>query len=182
MALHPSRMVEVPERQPYVRWTTTYYDFEEMIALPSFFLRFSLPFCFCASPPFVFASFSSSASPLHFLFFRYTPSPASSSVFSSPFFLCSCHPFVSLPLPSLCFFSSTSTPSLPPRLQPKLGIKRGQPLWIRELSTAGSTVRQQTMSTPEEQMTMAVQQLYVRLQQFQETLATILQAARNELV
>ena len=31
-------------------------------------------------------------------------------------------------------------------------------------------------------MTMAVQQLYVRLQQFQETLATILQAARNELV
>ena len=28
---------------------------------------------------------------------------------------------------------------------------------------------------------MAVQQLYVRLQQFQETLATILQAARNEL-
>ena len=38
------------------------------------------------------------------------------------------------------------------------------------------------MSTPEEQMTMAVQQLYVRLQQFQETLATILQAARNELV
>ena len=31
-------------------------------------------------------------------------------------------------------------------------------------------------------MTMAVQQLYVRLQQFQETLATILQAAINELV
>ena len=31
-------------------------------------------------------------------------------------------------------------------------------------------------------MTMAVQQLYMRLQQFQETLATILQAARNELV
>ena len=29
---------------------------------------------------------------------------------------------------------------------------------------------------------MAVQQLYVRLQQFQETLATILQEARNELV
>ena len=29
---------------------------------------------------------------------------------------------------------------------------------------------------------MAIQQLYVRLQQFQETLATILQAARNELV
>ena len=40
----------------------------------------------------------------------------------------------------------------------------------------------QTMSTPEEQMTMAIQQLNVRLQQFQETLATILQAARNELV
>ena len=31
-------------------------------------------------------------------------------------------------------------------------------------------------------MTMAIQQLYVRLQQFQETLATILQEARNELV
>ena len=30
MALHPGRMVEVPERQPYVRWTTTYYFFEEM--------------------------------------------------------------------------------------------------------------------------------------------------------
>ena len=30
MALNPGRMVEVPERQPYVRWTTTYYDFEEM--------------------------------------------------------------------------------------------------------------------------------------------------------
>ena len=29
---------------------------------------------------------------------------------------------------------------------------------------------------------MAIQQLYVRLQQFQETLATILQTARNELV
>ena len=38
------------------------------------------------------------------------------------------------------------------------------------------------MSTPEEQMTMAVQQLYVRLQQFQGTLATILQEARKELV
>ena len=61
-------------------------------------------------------------------------------------------------------------------------MKRGQPLWIRELCTAGSTACQQTMSTPEEQMTMAIQQLYVRLQQFQETLATILQAARNELV
>ena len=24
------RMVEVPERQPYVRWTTTYHDYEEM--------------------------------------------------------------------------------------------------------------------------------------------------------
>ena len=32
------------------------------------------------------------------------------------------------------------------------------------------------MSTAEEQMTMAIQQLYVRLQQFQETLVTILQA------
>ena len=31
-------------------------------------------------------------------------------------------------------------------------------------------------------MTVAIQQLYVRLQQFQETLATILQEARNELV
>ena len=31
-------------------------------------------------------------------------------------------------------------------------------------------------------MTMAVQQLYVRLQQFQDSLATILQAARNELM
>ena len=61
-------------------------------------------------------------------------------------------------------------------------MKRGQPLWIREFSTAGSTACQQTMSTPEEQMTMAVQQLHVRLQQFQETLATILQAARNEVV
>ena len=28
MALHPGRMVEEPERQPYVRWTTC-YDFEE---------------------------------------------------------------------------------------------------------------------------------------------------------
>ena len=37
------------------------------------------------------------------------------------------------------------------------------------------------MSIPEEQMTMAIQQLYVQFQQFQETLATILQAARNEL-
>ena len=55
--------------------------------------------------------------------------------------------------------------------------KRGQPLWIRELSTAGSTACQQTMSTPEEQMTMAVQQLYVQLQQLQVTLTTILQAA-----
>ena len=64
----------------------------------------------------------------------------------------------------------------------ELGIKRGQLLWIRELSTAGSTACQQTMSTPEEQMTMAIQQLNVQLQQFQETLATILQAARNELV
>ena len=66
-------------------------------------------------------------------------------------------------------------------LQSELGIKRGQPLWIRELSTAGSTACQQTMSTPEEQMTMAIQQLYVQLQQFQETLVMILQAARNEL-
>ena len=63
----------------------------------------------------------------------------------------------------------------------ELGIKRGQPLWIRELSTAGSTACQQTVSTPEEQMTMAVQQLYVRLQQLQRTLA-ILRPARNELV
>ena len=29
VALHPGRMVEKPERQPYVRWTTC-YDFEEM--------------------------------------------------------------------------------------------------------------------------------------------------------
>ena len=50
------------------------------------------------------------------------------------------------------------------------------------VKTTGSTVCQQTMSTPEEQKTLAVQQLYVRLQQFQETLPTILQAARNELV
>ena len=28
MALHPGRMVEEPERQPYIRWTTC-YDFEE---------------------------------------------------------------------------------------------------------------------------------------------------------
>ena len=55
-------------------------------------------------------------------------------------------------------------------------IKRGQPLWIRELSTAGSTACQQTMSTPEEQMTMANQQL-----QFLETLEMILRTARNEL-
>ena len=67
-------------------------------------------------------------------------------------------------------------------MQSELGIKRGQPLWIRELSTAGSTACQQTTSTPEEQMTLAIQQLFVQLQQFQETLATILQAARNELV
>ena len=60
-------------------------------------------------------------------------------------------------------------------------IKRGQPLWIQELSTAGSTACQQTMSTPEEQMTMANQQLNVQLQQLRETLATILQAARIEL-
>ena len=58
----------------------------------------------------------------------------------------------------------------------------GQPLRIRESSTAGSTACQQTMSTPEEQMTMSIQQLNVQLQQFQETLETILQAARNELV
>ena len=45
-------------------------------------------------------------------------------------------------------------------------IKRGQPLWIRELSTAGSTASQQTMSTPEEQLTMAIQQLNVQFQQF----------------
>ena len=49
-------------------------------------------------------------------------------------------------------------------------------------SNVGSTACQQTMSTPEEQVTIAVQQLYVRLQHFQETLATILQAARNERV
>ena len=67
------------------------------------------------------------------------------------------------------------------RLQSELGVKRGQPLWIRELSTAGSTACQQTMSTPKEQMT-AIQQLNVQIQQFQETLATILQAARNELL
>ena len=30
VALHPGRRVEVPERQLDVRWTTTYYDFEEM--------------------------------------------------------------------------------------------------------------------------------------------------------
>ena len=60
-------------------------------------------------------------------------------------------------------------------------IKRGQPLWIRELSTAGSTAFQQTMSTPEEQMTMANQQLNVQLQQFLETLETILPTARIEL-
>ena len=30
VALHSGRTVEVPERQPYVRWTTTYYVFEEM--------------------------------------------------------------------------------------------------------------------------------------------------------
>ena len=47
---------------------------------------------------------------------------------------------------------------------------------------ARSTACQQTMSTPEEQMTMAIQQLNVQLQQFRETPATILQAARNELV
>ena len=50
------------------------------------------------------------------------------------------------------------------------------------VARAGSTACQQTMSTPEEQMTMAIQQLNVQIQQFQETLATILQAARNELV
>ena len=49
------------------------------------------------------------------------------------------------------------------------------------MSTAGSTACQQTMSTPEEQMTMAIQQLNVQFQQFQETLATILQTAKNEL-
>ena len=37
-------------------------------------------------------------------------------------------------------------------LQSELGIKRGQHLRIRELSTARSTACQQTMSTPEEQM------------------------------
>ena len=30
LALHPGRMVEVPERQPYVHWTSTYNVFEEM--------------------------------------------------------------------------------------------------------------------------------------------------------
>ena len=29
VALHPGRMVEEPERQPYIHWTTC-YDFEEM--------------------------------------------------------------------------------------------------------------------------------------------------------
>ena len=61
------------------------------------------------------------------------------------------------------------------------GIKRGQPLWIRELSTAGSSACQQTMSTPEEQTTVAVQQLNVQLQQFLETLETILRTVRIEL-
>ena len=28
MALHPGRMMEKPERQPYIHWTTC-YDFEE---------------------------------------------------------------------------------------------------------------------------------------------------------
>ena len=28
MALHPGRMMEKPERQPYIHWTT-FYDFEE---------------------------------------------------------------------------------------------------------------------------------------------------------
>ena len=64
-----------------------------------------------------------------------------------------------------------------PSSESNVGILCG----IRELSTAGSTACQQTMSTPEEQMTMAIQQLYVQLQQFQETLVTILQAARDEL-
>ena len=59
--------------------------------------------------------------------------------------------------------------------------RRGQPLWIRELSTAGSTACQQTMSTLEEQMTMSNQQLDVQLQQFLETLETILRTARIEL-
>ena len=63
-----------------------------------------------------------------------------------------------------------------------IGIKT----WATSVDTrvehGGSTACQQTMSTPEEQMTMTIQQLYVRPQQFQEKLATILQAARNELV
>ena len=50
-----------------------------------------------------------------------------------------------------------------------------------ELSTAGSTACQQTMSTQEEQMTMANQQLNVQLQQFLETLETILWSTRMEL-
>ena len=60
-------------------------------------------------------------------------------------------------------------------------MKRGQPLWIRELSTAGSTACQQIMSTPEEQMTTANQQLNVQLQQFLETLEMILRTARIDL-
>ena len=83
---------------------------------------------------------------------------------------------------TLVLILSRESEAVGQRLQSELGIKRVQPLWIRELSTAGSTACQQTLSTPEEQMTMAIQQLNVQLQQFQETLATILQAARNELV
>ena len=57
--------------------------------------------------------------------------------------------------------------------------------WATSVDTRvehGGKHRVKTMSTPEEQMTMAVQQWNVQLQQFQGTLATILQAARNELV
>ena len=66
----------------------------------------------------------------------------------------------------------------------ELGIKRGQPSVDTRVEVAPRANKEiwVTMSTPEEQVTMAVQQLYVRLQQFQGTLATILRSARNELV
>ena len=72
MALHPGRMVEEPERQPYVHWTTC-YDFEETwiidvcscIKSPIFLLEALLRQCvFCKDPlSFWFASILRSFGP-----------------------------------------------------------------------------------------------------------------------
>ena len=105
VALHPGRMVEVPERQPYTHSTSTYYVFEETwnmwmysciifsffwflatvsVFLCFFFLSFSFRFSFA----FLFVV-------LFFFFFKFSSFRSSRSMF---FFLCS--------LLSLVFWSS----------------------------------------------------------------------------